>query len=246
MDIATVTIKIHAQAVHPAHPEPTVPMENTAQMARKAPPDQLDLAKDSNVIPPQPDVNNAHPDPKDPTDPPDLLDLLAKLAAPVAKDPMVTQADLAQLVPQALPAQPVVMVTPDPKETQERMPIPAPKDQAVVPVKKEAPVQPAPKETMVLLVIQVQPAPLVHPVQLAVLATRPPKDPTVPLVPLAVPAWMPNTARAHVVPRKLKELQNRINPNTILGQYRFDYNDQFFQFNLKLIVTIMLFICNRI
>jgi len=73
LDIATVTIKIHAPVVPLVHLAQLALMEITAQMDAKAKLDRKVVVKDSNVHQDLLDVKNALMDPKDQTDPLDLL-----------------------------------------------------------------------------------------------------------------------------------------------------------------------------
>jgi len=246
-DIATVTMKTDVHPDHRVLPDQLALTANTAQMAAKVPPDRLEVEKDSNTKLDQVVAKNARMDPKDPTDPPDPPDQLDPKVNQVPKAPTANQAVQVQPVLLVMPAQPVEMVNPDPKVNLAVTLKPEAKDHQVPLVKKEAQVQLAAKETTVALGIQ---DPQVPRVPLDLLAKDPktePKDPPVPPVPLAAPARMPNTARAHIVRRKHKLSHHRISPNTILGQeYGFDNDYPIFQHphHLKIIVSIMLFICN--
>jgi len=154
---------------------------------------------------PMADADGAHPDH---LAHPDLLDPLDPLARKEALDPpaaLAKTAALAQpdpLVKLDLPAQTVI---PDLEATKEATPLRAAKETMAVPVQLAAPAQLVPTVIVVrlakLVVLEVQ-AQLVVP---AVQETQAKKEPTVPLVHLAVPAQMPNIARAHIVRRKPKQ-----------------------------------------
>jgi len=240
MVIAIVTMKIDALPDHPVPLAPPVPMENTAQKERKAKLDQLVPVKDTNIRPDLLVVKNAPMDPKDPTV---LLDPLERLVAKANLVPKEEMENPAAMVPARLEQQehpepmenlvPKVITAPMPKV--EAKVLPVEKVKTVVPVRLVA------KETMELQAKPVQPALLVHPEVLAKVAKMEEKDPLAHLVHPAVPARMPNTVLAPIVPRKHYKQQHRINPNTILGQSEFDNDNQFFQHNLKLLVSIIIF-----
>jgi len=247
LDIATVTIKIHAPVVPLVHLAQLALMEITAQMDAKAKLDRKVVVKDSNVHQDLLDVKNALMDPKDQTDPLDLLDQLARKEVLAEKVEMVNPADPVQLVAKVMQARLAVMAklvpaailakTPKvaPKVPRELKEIKARLDQLEPMAKKE---EQANQAQLVLLV---------QPEVLAKVAKMEEKDPLAQKAQLEDPARMPNTVHAPVVPRKHKEPQHRINPITIIGQDGFDNdNNQYFPNNLKLIVSIMIFIYNRI
>jgi len=241
MDIAIVTMKIDARLDLPVPRAQPARMENTAQKERKARADHPVREKDTNIVPDRPVVKYVRMDPKDRTDPPDPLDL------PVPKANLVPKAETEN--PEAIvPAQPALLEHPDPmvSPVPEERTVPTPKAEAkalpVEKVKTVAPVPLAPKETMEPQAKPVQPVQLDHPEVLAKVAKMEEKDPLVHPVHPAVPAQMPNTVLAPIVPRKHK--QHRINPNTIFGQLEFDNDHQFFQHNLNLLASIIIFIDN--
>jgi len=244
MDIAIVTIKILALPDQTDHLELPVPTENLAQMVLKDRQDQLEPPLNGITMKPQVVVKNAQMDPKDPTDLPVQLEQPVRKAVPAAKVVTANPADPAQLVQLAVQAQPAAMVIQDLAVKKERMRPRAPKVLPDLLVKKAALVQEETKEAQeqrAKPVLQAQPVQLVP---LAVQAKMAKMEEKVRLAHLEDQAQMPNTARAPIVPRKHKQSQHWINPNTILGQHRFDHDNQYFQLSLKLIVSMMICIYN--
>jgi len=242
LDIAIVTIKIHAPVVPPVHLARLVPMEITVVMARKVKLEHKVLVKDTNVHQRPADVKNAQTDPKDPPDLLDPLDLLARKVVPVAKEAMAKPAALAQLVVKVKLVRLVQLVNLVLMVNLAKTPKAAPRDLPEAKVKKEELAQlvllakKEPQAKQALLV------PLVHPAVLAKEAKMEEKETLAHPAQLENPARMPNTVHAPIVPRKHKQLQHRINPNTILGYHGFDNNDnEHFLNNLKLIVPMIIF-----
>jgi len=214
-DIATVTMKTDVHPDHRVLPDLLALTANTAQMAAKEPPDRLEVAKDTNTKLDQLVAKNARMDPKDPTDPLDLPDQLEAKVNLVRKGP--TASPEVQVQPVRLVQQAQLVATGNLvlKANLAEMSKPVAKDHPDQLVKKEAQVQLAVKETTVVLGIQV---PQVLLVLLDLQAKDPktePKDPPVPLVPLAAPARTPNIVLVHIARRKHKRSHHRISPNTI-------------------------------
>jgi len=223
-EIAVVTMKIDALPdprvlqAQPAWTENTVPKEEKARLERKV------SVKDTAVHQRLLDANNARPDPKETTAHPDPLELRDPKVNPVPKVETENQEAMVLAQP-ALPAHPEPMVSPVPVVITVPMAKMEAKALQVVKVKTAAPVRLAPKETtepqanLVNLVLKV------HPAHLAVPAIRPAKVNPVQLVNPAVPARMPNIARAHTVP-KLKADSLPTDIRTQIG-----YETSFYVFN---------------
>lgn len=201
---ATVTPTTVAPAVRKALP---ARMDKTAWPANPAMlvyPAYLATIHQSHCRP-MADADGAHPDhpahpaPLDPLDPLarkealDPLAALAKMAALAQPDPLVKL---------DLPAETDI---PDLQATKEATPLQAAKETMAVPVQLAAPAQPVPMAIVArlakLAVLAVQ-AQLVVP---AVQEMQAKKEPTVPLVQLAVPAQMPNIVHAPIVRRNIKQ-----------------------------------------
>jgi len=246
MDVAIVMIKIHAHLDQPAYLALQVPMENQELMEAKDRQAHRELLLIGITEKPHQDVKNARMDRKDPTDQQVQLAQQAKKVVPAAKAAMENPADPVQLVQLAVQAQQVETANLDLVARKERMPHLAPKVLLELPVKKEELAQAETKEEQEQQAKQVQPAPLAHLVPLEVQAKMAKMEEKEYPDHLEAQARMPNTALAPIVPRKHKQSQHWINPNTILGQQRFDNDNQYFQLSLKLIVSMMICIYNRV
>jgi hypothetical protein len=151
------------------------------------------------------DADGAHPDPLDHPVHPDLLDLLVPKEAP---DPLAVLAKLAVLAHLDLLAVldlPAQTANPDLLATVVRMRPQAAKAMLAEPVVAENPDLLVHLAIVALLAKLAEPANPDHPAQLEAPAKMAEKDRTAHLVHLAAPARMPNTARAPIVPRKLKQ-----------------------------------------
>jgi len=201
---ATVTPTTVAPAVRKALPARMDKPAFPANLAMLANPAYLETIHQSRCRP-MADADGAHPDhPAHPVP----LDLLDPLARKEALDPLAALAKMAALaqpdplVKLDLPAETVI---PDLQATKEATPPQAAKETMAVPVQPAALAQLVPTAIVVrlakLVVLAVQ-------AQLAVPALaemQAKKEATVPLVHPAVPAQMPNIARAPVVRRNIKQ-----------------------------------------
>jgi len=155
--------------------------------------------------PPTADADGARPDHPARPDPLDLLDPLARKEAPDPQAALAKMAAPAQPDPLVKLDLPAVPVNPDPVATKVLTRPRAAKVTTVDPVQLAAPDPLVPTAIVArlakpaVLVLQAQPVLQAVPVVMAI------KEVLVPLVPLAVPAQMPNTARAHIAQRKLKQ-----------------------------------------
>lgn len=221
-------------------PAPMAKMESTDRTEGKAKPDQPVLPQTGTITKSPLDAKNARPDPKDPMDPLVQLALPAEKVNLEAKVVMAIQAAPALLV-EVKPADPVHPEDQVRQETRAPTPKPVPKEPPVRLVNEAALATQDPTETKVPMVIPAPPDPLDLPAALAKEARTAAKAPTDHLAAPAVPAQTPNTAPAHVAPRKPKP---HVNLDTIFGPTEFDQNQLLQNSYPSILVLIMIIFCN--